>query len=418
MHEEVVTIEKLVPGGQGLATLANGRRIFVWNALPGEEVRVQIWRRKKQYAEGLAAEIIKPSSHRVVPDEPESYLATSPWQIMDFEYENEQKKFLIQEIFEREKIELPEFEFVSDQRVFRYRNKMEYSFWADDTGLHLALYNRGSHQKSIVHGSKLSLPALDEAARDILDTLRNATIEGRQLKTLVVRCSQDGASVAALFVKDPNFPELELPPKVKGLRVYFSDPKSPASVMTKLLYEKGDVKLKDTILDTSLVYDVDSFFQVNVPVFERVVQTMRDCSEVNDFFVDMYGGVGSIGLTLSGEKPLTIVELDERSAAMAKLNGGEDTTVIQTSTEKALDYILSDKVMIFDPPRAGLHPKVVEKLLDAHPPKVYYLSCNPVTQVRDLVRLLEHYSIAKAEGYNFFPRTPHLEFLIVLERRV
>ncbi len=416
--QETIRIEKLVPGGQGLATLSNGQKIFVWNALPGEEAKVQVWRRKKQFAEGLATEILKSSEHRVEPKEPESYLATSPWQIMDSDYENEQKKLLIEEIFSREKIKLPVFEFTADSKPFHYRNKMEYSFWADDTGLHLALYNRGSHQKAIVTGSQLAMSALDVAAHAILQTLRAAKIQGRQLKTLVVRCSQDSTCVASLFVKDENFPDVTLPEEIKGLRVYYSDPKSPASVMTRLVYEKGDVKLKDTVLGTSLVYDVDSFFQVNVPIFERAVQTMRETSAVSDFFVDMYGGVGSIGLTLSGEKPLTIVELDEHSAAMASLNGGEDTTVVRTSTEQALDYIVNDKVMIFDPPRAGLHPKVIQKILEVLPIKIYYLSCNPVTQARDLASLLESYEITKAEGYNFFPRTPHLEFLTILKRKV
>ena len=80
MLEEVI-IEKLVHGGQGLATLADGRKVFVWNALPGETVRVRIIKAKHSYAEAIAEEIVKASAERVEPSEA-NYLATSPWQMM------------------------------------------------------------------------------------------------------------------------------------------------------------------------------------------------------------------------------------------------------------------------------------------------------------------------------------------------
>ena len=81
---EQVKIEKLVHGGQGLATLADGRKVFVWNALPGETVTLRMLKSKKGFAEAIAEEIVTPSKDRIDPIEPASYLATSPWQIMNF----------------------------------------------------------------------------------------------------------------------------------------------------------------------------------------------------------------------------------------------------------------------------------------------------------------------------------------------
>ena len=72
-------------------------------------------------------------------------------------------------------------------------------------------------------------------------------------------------------------------------------------------------------------------------------------------------------------------------------------------------------VVIVDPPRAGLHDDVIKKLLDETPERIIYLSCNPVTQARDVARLAEKYGIKYHRGYNFFPRTPHIEHLIVLD---
>ncbi len=416
MFEEV-QIEKLVHGGQGLGTLPDGRKVFVWNALPGEKVRVKLWKRKKSFAEGIAEEIIVSSPDRIEPEEP-NFLATSPWQIMTFEAENKHKKEIVDELFQRDRVHLPAYEIRYTEYEYDYRNKMEYSFYGDDDGIHLALYNRGSHQKQIVQGSKLAMPALDTAANAVLAQLNALSIRAGDLKTIIVRCSQESDVAASLFVKRQDFPEVKLPPQLKGLRVYYSNPKSPASVPTELLREQGLVLLQDELLGREFVYDVDSFFQVNVPIFERALARMKEFAN-GDELVDMYAGVGSIGLSLA-KKSVTLVELDPATAAMARKNAHKselEAKVIETSTEKALDYVMSDRPIIFDPPRAGLHPKLTERVLEVLPPRVLYLSCNPATHARDLGLLQEKYSINFFEVYNFFPRTPHIETLAVLERK-
>src|SRR5688500_4057915 len=93
-----VVIEKLVHGGQGLGTLPDGRKVFVWGALPGERVTVQISKGKRSYAEAVVQDVLEPSPLRVEPREP-NYLATSPWQIITFEAENDYKKRIVQELF-------------------------------------------------------------------------------------------------------------------------------------------------------------------------------------------------------------------------------------------------------------------------------------------------------------------------------
>jgi 23S rRNA (uracil1939-C5)-methyltransferase len=133
----------------------------------------------------------------------------------------------------------------------------------------------------------------------------------------------------------------------------------------------------------------------------------------------MYAGVGSIGLSVAS-KQVDLVELDPATVAMARVNAeasGVEAEVIESSTEKVLEYIVGDKPVIFDPPRAGLHDKVVERTLEVKPPQVLYLSCNPATQARDLAKLQEGYNITYFEGFNFFPHTPHIESLAVLERK-
>lgn len=413
-----VTIEKVVHGGQGLATLDDGRKVFVWGALPGEKVKIRIIKAKRSYAEAIAEEILTPSSQRVAPREP-NYLATSPWQIIGLEAENKYKAQIVQELFAQAHVTLPDFVMTSAGDDWHYRNKMEYSFWGDEDGLHLALHNRGSHAKTIVTGSELALPAVDRAANAVLAELRRIKgLRAGDLKTIIVRCSQAGNAVVSLFVKPKVFAELALLEGVQGLRVYHSNPKSPASVSTALLQETGEAILTDTLLGKSFRYDADSFFQVNIPAFEAALARIREHAET-DSLTDMFAGVGGIGLSVA-QKSVKLIELDPATAAMARVNAAAselDAEVIEVRAEKATEYIPSDRPVIFDPPRAGLHDKVIAATLEKLPPQIIYLSCNPVTQARDLAALTEKYDITYFEAFNFFPHTPHIETLAVLTRR-
>ena len=132
--------------------------------------------------------------------------------------------------------------------------------------------------------------------------------------------------------------------------------------------------------------------------------------------VDMYSGVGTIGIPIGGTKVL--VDIDAHNIEMARRNiSNQDIEVVQASSEKSLDYITPDACVLVDPPRAGLHTDLVDRLLEVKPLQIAYLSCNPSTQARDLARLFAAYKIHAFEGYNFFPRTPHIESLAILEHR-
>jgi 23S rRNA (uracil1939-C5)-methyltransferase len=415
-NAEEVRIDKLVHGGQGIGTLADGRKVFAWNALPGERVRLRLTKKKRDWAEGIVEEVLEPSPDRIEPVD-EAYLSTSPWQIMSVPSENRAKKEILVETFERAGVSVPDFSFVAEGPTDQYRNKMEYSFWADDNGLHLALFHRASHGKQIIPGSSIARPEIDQAANQVVAILNKNGIRGSQLKAIVVRVNTKGETVAALFVKDSSFPKLsELENICQGLVVYFSNPKSPASVATKELYRFGDTTLTDPILGTPITYDVLSFFQVNLPIFEAALKQIDYQTGGSMQKVDMYSGVGTIGIPIGGTAKL--IESDEQNIAMAKQNVGTAAIdVIHAASEKALEHIEQDACIIVDPPRAGLHTSVIERILDVKPKQIVYLSCNPATQARDLALLAGTYKITHFTGYNFFPRTPHIESLAILVPR-
>ena len=422
-------MEKIVGGGQVLGQLADGRKVFVWGGLPGELVTVQITKKKSKYAEGIVTEVLEPSSERVEVSEPESYLSTSPWQIMSFDAEQRYKAQSIQEAFELHHVTLPgETEVFTDGRMFGYRNKIEFSWWwSNETNqLDLAFFRRGSHGKIPVSGSKLARDEINAAAVRTRDLLRSNGIEARSLKTLLIRTSQQGSIVAQLYVKDEDFApftqeELEQL-GLSGFELIYSNPKSPASVITKRLQQWGNVVLSDTILGVPFSYAAEGFFQINLPVYERALKDMREWVEAEKPTVDLYSGVGTIGLTIGG-RHVTLVEVDEHAVRemrqnIAALGREGEAAAVLAASEQALDYISGEACIIVDPPRAGLHEDVVERLLKEAPQRIIYLSCNPVTQARDVARLLQKYDILAHKGYNFFPRTPHIEHLVILGRKV
>jgi len=427
-----VTLDKIVGGGQSLGTLEGGRKLFVWGGLPGETVEVQMTKKKSNLAEGVVVELITPSAERVDPRDEDSYLSTSPWQIMSFESEQHYKAALIEEAFELHDIVLPDtIEVYSDDRQYEYRNKIEFSWYWDKEKdrLDLSFFRRGTHGKIPVNGASLAHPSINQAATALRDLLRTKPdLRAFMLKTVLVRCDAKGNVALQLYVKDQAFvqltgSELELLKEngnIIGFELIFSNPKSPASVITERLQSWGTTNLTDRILDVPFTYAVEGFFQINIPVYEQALRDMRQWVSTDKPAVDLYSGVGTIGLTIGGDN-VTMVEINEHAVREMKrnitaLDREKAVKAILAPSESALEYITSDATIIVDPPRAGLHEDVVKKLLETKPDRIIYLSCNPVTQARDVARLAEIYGVKSHRGYNFFPRTPHIEHLVVLDR--
>lgn len=418
-------LDKIVGGGQALGTDENGRKAFVWNGLPGETVTLQVTKKKSKLVQGIATEIHEPSEQRIEPRDPDSYLSTSPWQVMTFEAEQHYKAALIEEAFELHNIVLPgTIDVYTDKKQYEYRNKVEFSWFGDTIGgaetLDLAFFKRGSQGKVPVEGTSLAPIQLNEVARNVRDLLRAKSVEARALKTLLLRSDHQGKCVFQLYVKDKDvqpLTEMDFDSLgAAGGEVIYSDPKSPASVITKRLLSFGETRLTDTVLDTPFTYVCEGFFQGNIPVYEQALSDMKEWIDDKPV-VDMYSGVGSIGFTIGGDR-LTLVELNKSAIDEMKRNRyelGKKATIVEASAETSLDYINGSSTIILDPPRAGLHHAVVDRLLEEQPARIMYLSCNPVTQARDVALLSELYGIRHHRGYNFFPRTPHIEHLVILE---
>lgn len=423
----VTTLEKIVGGGQALGQFDDGRKLFAWGGLPGERVEVQLTKKKSHFVEGIVTHVEQPSPERIAPRDPGSYLSTSPWQIMDFAAENRYKAALVEEAFELHDIVLPDpIAIYTDGKEYEYRNKVEYSFWFDtnENQFDLAFFRRGTHGKIPIEKTSLARPEITGLSQEILRVLNARHVEGRSLKTLLIRSDQAGQTAWQLYVKNEDFPAKAIVDEVKSGsaicgEIIFSNPKSPASVITKRLYASSQTVLSDTILGVSFRYATEGFFQINLPVYEQALKDMREWIEPGKPVLDLYSGVGTIGLTIGGDN-VTLIEINEHAVREMEQNitalGREGSAkAVLAASENALDHISKEACIILDPPRAGLHEDVITKLLTETPKRIVYLSCNPATQARDVMRLAEKYGIRAHQGYNFFPRTPHIEHLVVLD---
>lgn len=390
-------VEKLVPGGQGLARIEdestphNGKIAFLWNVLPGETVsEFEITKQKSHYIEGIATKIENLSPHRLEPKDA-CFLSTSPWQIFNFDYELEQKRLLVIESLSQAHITLPESLEVeptmTDGVEWNYRNKMEYAlYWDNDSQkIRPAFRGRGTHLKIPVDSSSIERKEIFQSANAIISSLNEKHEEARKYQSLLLRANQNGEVSGGLFVNrepHPTFPNLT-----------------------------------DTILGREYSYSPNGFFQINLPVYELALQEIKK-EITTENVLDLYSGVGTIGLSVAREKNLTLVE-NNKDAYRELENNCRDTNArpILAKSEEVIEYIKHDQTVILDPPRSGCDKKLVNKLLDVVPEKIIYLSCNPATQARDVSMLLEKYSISRVVPFNFFPKTPHIENLIILDRK-
>ena len=379
-------IEQIVPGGQGIATLEDGKKAFIWGALPGETVEFEITKNKRSYCEGIATQILKVAPERIEPKDA-CYLATSPWQIFDYDTELKIKSQIVRDCFAQNHLDIEVLPTVTDGKDYGYRNKMEYSlYWDNDANkIFLAFHQRGMHRKIPITQSSIERPEIFAAAQKLVDQLNAEHAEARKYQSIMARCDQSGKVSIALFENGKSHPVMET--------------------------------LEDSLLGQSYSYSPNGFFQINLPVYELALKQIAENIK-GDKVLDLYSGVGSIGLSVARDKDLTLVEVNGAAFEEMQHNAaGTHANCVLAKSEDVTDYISPDCTVILDPPRAGCDIKLIEKLLEIQPERIVYMSCNPITQARDAAMLAEKYNLSAAQPYNFFPRTPHIENVIVFTQK-
>lgn len=461
---EKALVEDYAAEGRSLARV-NGKVVFIEKTVPGDVVDVRLSKNKKDWAEGQPIRFHEYSKERVDPFCPHFGICGGcQWQMLPYEKQLQYKQKQVEETLKRiGKVQLPAMMPIlgADETKF-YRNKLEYTF---------------SNKKYLTREEIISLPPDSDAqqgafagfhAKGIFDkvidistcylqdeptnALRLAIKEFAKqhhysfydiknhhgfLRTMQVRICTTGEVMVNVVVGEDD--EKKIKPLMDFILTEFP-------TLTTLLYTINK-KWNDSLHDLDPVvyhgkgYVIEkledfqfkvgpkSFFQTNTRQGEKLYQVTRDFAALTgkETVYDLYCGTGSIGIFLSRQAQKIIgvemiveaVKDAEENANLNNLSKAEFYAgdVIDICNDDFFTLHGKPDVIITDPPRAGMHEKLVKKILDMEAPVVVYVSCNPSTQARDLNLLSEKYQVTATRPVDMFPHTHHIENVAQLKLR-
>lgn len=373
------------------------------------------------------------------------------WQDVPYAEQLRRKEETVRRIFQEAGIEVWQQDpILASPQPFRYRNKMEFTAVPDpEVGILLGLHRRGRFDTVVNITDCWLPPALaNELLQQVRQMARRHTVRAydyRQhtgfLRTVVLRFASTPEQWMVLVVTTtPTRPEEEaflqelaerLPalfPTVRTVGHVINDTWSPVSV-GELRILAGDGVLEQSVCGIRFRISPFAFFQVNWVQLERFFGRILELVQPRPHEIawDLYCGTGSIALLLARQvRHVYGLELVAAAVEDARVNaarnGIENVTwaaldLHRPAAREVLDTLPQPDVLIVDPPRAGIHWRLLQYLLQRPAHRMLYVSCNPATQARDLKRLLRLYELERLQPVDLFPQTPHVEVIACLRRR-
>ena len=439
----ILTIENYGMEGEGVAH-EGGYTVFVPFAMVGEKVKVAVDRVKGQLVFAHIIKMLLPSPDRKDPACP-LFGKCGGCALRHLSYESQcaVKKENVRALFKKNAgVELAEIPFFGE-RSDGYRNKIALPFGLSEGKAVLGMYKRGTHkvlplEKCPLHG-------------EWIEPLIQAVVSFAQKRSVSVYDERSGKGllrhlVARRLPVNGGY-EYAVILVVNGAKLPFE--KEFAQETTRALDGKTSVYLckntgrNNVILTGDIrtllgedkiraelcggVWEVSplAFLQVNFPVAEKIYSRVVDMIPQGATVVDAYSGTGIMS-ALIGNKAKKVVGIEtipdavkDANANAARYGVADKVTHLCGETERLLPDLVKDLgsyVLVVDPPRAGLDPKVVETILSCSPERIVYVSCSPATLTRDLAALSPKYKIESVELFDMFPSTPHVETVVCLEK--
>jgi len=444
--------------GRALARL-DGKVIFISGAVPGDVADILLTKNKKDWAEGRALQIKEFSAERVEPFcKHFGTCGGCKWQMLPYQKQLEYKQQEVEQNLRRiGKTELPGIlPIVGGDDSIHYRNKLEFTFSNKryllpgemESGVIIQENALGFHVPRIFD-KVIDIETcylMDDVNNRIRNTIRSFALENnftfydiRQhtgwLRNIIIRLCTTGELMLNICLnydaeedREKLFDHLlKQVPEITTL-LYTINPKWNDSIydLTPQVYSgKGYAieKLENYLFKIS----AKSFFQTNTRQAEKLYRIARDFAGLtgNEIVYDLYCGTGSIGIFVSGlaKKVIGVEVIEEaiedakENAALNNIHHAEFFTgdVIKICNDEFFATHGRPDVIITDPPRAGMHEKLVNKLLEIAAPTIVYVSCNTATQARDIALLNEKYSVEKIQPVDMFPHTHHIECVVLLK---
>jgi len=458
---ENLTIVDIADRGKYVAKNEEGQVVFVEDVAPGDVVDVLVYKKRKGYLLGSVKEIKKYSEDRVEPFcEHFGTCGGCKFQHIPYAKQLEFKQKIVDNALRRiGKVEIEEFrDILPCEETAFYRNKLEFSFsnkrWLTYEELNrdisnvedvLGFHRAGAFDK-ILNINKCHLQP--EPSNTLRNSFKEIALEQGLtfydvrknigfLRNMIVRTSTTGEVMLVLSVGEDDQEKIDnllnavLEKNPFLTCVYFTVNKkvNDSWFDLEMTHFFGKKTIEEFLGNVKFEIGPKSFFQTNTKQAIRLFDVVKEFAELSgkENLYDLYTGLGSIGLYLA-ENCKQVVGIEEINAAIEDAKANSDRNNINNSVFYAGDVkdILTNSfsekhgkpdVVITDPPRAGMHPKVVEMLLQLEAPRIVYVSCKPSTQARDLNLLQEKYNIKKVQAVDMFPQTPHIETVALLELR-
>ena len=407
---------RAVNGGYGLQQI-DGKTVFARNALKGEEVSVAIKSKRKGVLFGEASSVVTAHPHRRdAPCPVAGRCGGCHYQTADPEAQEEAKKEALQELLGRAHLALPVSRWTSGPE-FGWRTRVELHGARLEDGFTLGFFEERSHR--VVPAA--SCLQVSERMRALIELVaRSLSAGGVKAGSVEIAESFTGPSLV-LVASDPSLTSVlrrhshEL--GLSGLALKTS--KNEAATVY------GDALVENTVGGVTLRHNVMSFFQANRFVTAALLETVMKAAAVDPGarVVDLFCGVGlfTIPLALQG-RDVTAIEWSpvafDDLGRNAKANGAKiERLPLSVGTALATGLHLKGATTIVDPPRRGLDPLELDAIAAGRPGRIIYVSCDPATLVRDILRFATFgYKAASLEVFDMFPTTFHIESVVVLER--
>ena len=396
-------IEKLDYYGRGISR-SSGKVYFIENALKDEDVSITLLKEKKKYCEAKLKEISNISKDRTEA-KCKYYNVCGGCQIMHIKEEK-------QEEFKKEKVEeiLKKFlkynKDVNDivfSKNFNYRNKVVLHVKDNKLGFYKNKTNE------LIEIDKCLL--LNPVINDLISYLKNY-IELKDIEKITIKVGNKTNEV--MLIIDGSIAKYQKLLEIVDVLIINE------KVMTTKDYITSYIGNKKYIIKKN------SFFQVNYDISTRMYNKVKDVivKEKSKNVLDLYCGTGTIGIYISDVvSKITGIEVvsDAIEAANTnkKINNVENIEFILGKVEDKLDFISNNNIdtVIVDPPRSGLHKKVIPILEKISPKTIIYVSCDPITMARDIKLLSNNYELVEVTPYDMFPNTYHVETVCVLKKK-
>ncbi len=356
------------------------------------------------------------------------------------EYELKLKETFVRTSMRKMGLEIPVRSILSAPSRIAYRNKAQYPLYADEEGhIHAGFYARRSHTPVCAEECLLQPAAFSKLARAFCEAFEAAGLtcyDEKSARGLLRHLNlREGAdeSITAEIVINASKAKMLLPiaeamrerfPFLKGVCANFNTKNT--NVIRGADYEvlSGDMTLTQTLCGQSFLHGPASFFQVNRAAATLLFEEARRLldASASDSVCDLYCGVGAVGQCVAPKSRLhgadVVKEAIDYAAKNAELNGCNAVYVAMDAAAYFAAAGSFDAVLL-DPPRGGLDETMVRLLLEKLPRKILYISCNPQTLCRDLLKLTaEHYESDGITPVDLFPKTGHVECVCLLTRKV